>query len=70
MAAIHAVVLAALHRDDAIDMDIFGAFQLCSIGVLVAPITVNFSKTYFNDPGRNAIFIWATLILAGEYFLL
>jgi hypothetical protein len=47
-------------------MDIYGAFQLCSIGILAAPVTVNKSKTYFNDPGRNTIFAWTTLILAGE----
>lgn len=67
VAAIHGIVLAALHNDEAIDMDIFGAFQLCSIGILVAPVTVSFSKTYFNDPGRNAIFLWAALLLAGKY---
>ncbi|CAM1500535.1 Fc.00g096970.m01.CDS01 [Cosmosporella sp. VM-42] len=48
---------------DAVDMDIFGAFQLCAIGILAAPITVMFSQTYFNDPGRNTIFLWAFLLL-------
>lgn len=47
-------------------MDIFGAFQLCSIGILAAPVTVMMSKTFFNDPGRNIIFLWALLILTGE----
>ncbi|KAI0193121.1 hypothetical protein F4808DRAFT_464910 [Astrocystis sublimbata] len=65
VAAIHAVVLAAVHRDTAVDMDIYGAFQICSIGILAAPITVYNSKTYFNDPGRNIIFIWTGLLLAG-----
>ncbi|KAI8631205.1 hypothetical protein F5Y19DRAFT_24184 [Xylariaceae sp. FL1651] len=63
VAAIHAVVLAAVHVDTAIDMDIYGAFQICSIGILAAPITVSVSKTYFNDPGRNLIFIWTGLLL-------
>lgn len=50
----------------AVDMDIYGAFQICSIGILTAPLTVYNSKTYFNDPGRNIIFIWTGLLLAGK----
>lgn len=46
-------------------MDIYGAFQLCAIGVLAGPVTVRLSKTYFNTPGRNMIFIWTITILAG-----
>lgn len=46
-------------------MDIYGAFQLCSIGILAAPLTVRLSRTYFYDPGRNIIFLWTLLILAG-----
>ncbi|CAH0047116.1 unnamed protein product [Clonostachys solani] len=82
IAAVHAIALAALHRDSkhetsspvnsptnmmiaAVDMDIYGAFQLCSIGVVVAPITVRLSKTYLYDPGRNVIFAWVGLLLAG-----
>ncbi|KAL7621543.1 hypothetical protein AAE478_008868 [Parahypoxylon ruwenzoriense] len=65
IAAIHSIVLAALHIDGAVDMDVFGAFQFCSIGILAAPLTVRISRTYFNDPGRNIIFIWTGLILAG-----
>lgn len=49
----------------AVDMDIYGAFQFCSIAILAAPLTVRLSKTYFYDPGRNIIFIWTTIILAG-----
>ena len=49
-----------------VDMDVFGAFQLCSIGVLTAPVTALLSRTYFNDPGRNIIFVWTGLVLAGE----
>jgi hypothetical protein len=48
-------------------MDVYGAFQLCSIAILVAPMTVRLSKTYFNTRGRNTIFLWAGLILAGEH---
>jgi hypothetical protein len=49
-------------------MDIYGAFQLCTIGILAAPVTVRRSRTYFNDPGRNAIFLWTGVILAGEQY--
>jgi hypothetical protein len=54
----------------AVDMDIYGAFQLCSIGILAAPVTVKLSRTYFYDPGRNTIFAWTVLILAGKLGLL
>ncbi|TVY82447.1 hypothetical protein LSUE1_G004250 [Lachnellula suecica] len=65
VAAIHGIVLAAIHPENAVDMDVYGAFQLCSIGILAAPVTVRISRTYFYDPGRNAIFLWTSLILAG-----
>ncbi|KAF2812966.1 uncharacterized protein BDZ99DRAFT_486380 [Mytilinidion resinicola] len=65
VAAIHGIVLAAMHIDGAVDMDVFGAFQLCSIGILAAPVTVKLSRTYFYDPGRNTIFLWTGLVLAG-----
>ncbi|KAJ2904765.1 hypothetical protein MKZ38_007273 [Zalerion maritima] len=65
VAALHSIVLATLHNPLAVDMDVFGAFQLCSIGILAAPVTVRLSRTYFYDPGRNMIFLWTGLILAG-----
>ncbi|KAM0544541.1 hypothetical protein ACHAPJ_011758 [Fusarium lateritium] len=65
VAAIHGIVLTAMHNPHAVDMDIFGAFQLCAIGILAAPVTVMLSKTYFNDPGRNTIFLWTFLLLIG-----
>ena len=46
-------------------MDVYGAFQLCAIGVLTAPVTVRLSQTYFNNPGRDLIFLWTVLLLAG-----
>lgn len=46
-------------------MDVYGAFQLCAIGVLAGPVTVKLSRTYFQTPGRNLIFLWTTMILAG-----
>jgi len=51
---------------EAIDLDIYGAFQFCAIGILTAPITVRLSSTYFNDPGRNSIFLWTGVVLAGK----
>ncbi|PGH00023.1 hypothetical protein GX51_06022 [Blastomyces parvus] len=65
VAALHGVVIAALNLHGAVDMDIYGAFQLCSIGILTAPVAVRVSRTYFYDPGRNIIFLWTVLILAG-----
>ncbi|KAJ5946826.1 hypothetical protein N7454_003665 [Penicillium verhagenii] len=65
VAALHGIVLAALHVDGAVDMDVYGAFQLCAIGILTAPATVKLSKTYFNSQGRNIIFLWTVLQLAG-----
>ena len=80
VAALHAIVLASVHVDGkisycnrhssnlgkgAVDMDIYGAFQICAIGVLAGPVTVKLSATYFNTPGRNLIFVWTTMVLAG-----
>lgn len=65
VAACHGITLAIVHYDDAVDLDVYGAFQLCAIGILAAPVTVRLSRTYFNDPGRNAIFLWTGLVLAG-----
>lgn len=50
----------------AVDMDLYGAFQLCSLGILAAPVIARLSRTYFLDPGRNIIFLWTGLILAGK----
>jgi hypothetical protein len=49
-----------------VDLDIFGCFHLCAIGVLAVPITVRYSKTYFETKGRNLVFMWTALNLAGE----
>ncbi|RYP76637.1 hypothetical protein DL769_003597 [Monosporascus sp. CRB-8-3] len=62
VAAVHSIVLAAVHVNGAVDMDVYGAFQLCSIGALAAPVTVQFSRTYFFDPARNLIFLWSSLL--------
>ncbi|GKT48235.1 uncharacterized protein ColSpa_08416 [Colletotrichum spaethianum] len=65
VAAVHGIVLAALHVEGAIDLDIYGALQYCSIGILAGPVTVKLSSTYSNERGRNIIFLWTGLILAG-----
>ncbi|EFX06539.1 hypothetical protein CMQ_6860 [Grosmannia clavigera kw1407] len=65
VAAIHGIVLAALHNDAAVDLDVYGAFQFCAIGILAAPVTVRLSSTYFFSPGRNTIFLWTGMVLAG-----
>ncbi|KAL3464500.1 hypothetical protein BJX64DRAFT_275716 [Aspergillus heterothallicus] len=65
VAALHGIVLAVVHVDGAIDMDVYGAFQLCSIGILTAPLTARMSGTYFKDPRRNIIFLWTGLVLSG-----
>lgn len=46
-------------------MDVYGAFQLCALGVLIAPVTVKNSTTYFLSQGRDIIFLWTGLLLAG-----
>ncbi|KAI5861096.1 hypothetical protein GGS23DRAFT_578756 [Durotheca rogersii] len=65
VAALHGIVLAVLHTDSAVDMDVYGAFQFCAIGLVAAPLTVRMSRTYFYDPGRNIIFLWTGVVLAG-----
>lgn len=46
-------------------MDIYGAFQLCSLGTLATPLTARVSRTYYNDTGRNVVFLWFGLMAAG-----
>ncbi|KAI6910035.1 hypothetical protein KC318_g1365 [Hortaea werneckii] len=65
IAALHGIVLATVHIDGAVDLDIYGAFQFCAIAILVAPMTARVSSTYFKDHGRNAIFVWSVFVVAG-----
>jgi hypothetical protein len=65
VAALHGIVLAAVHNPNAVDMDIYGTFQLCTIGALAALSTARRSQTYFNAPGRNLIFVFSLIVLAG-----
>jgi hypothetical protein len=45
-------------------MDVFGAFQLCSIGIVAAPFTMRMTR-YTYTGGRNIILTLTGLILAG-----
>ncbi|KAF2853558.1 hypothetical protein T440DRAFT_389978 [Plenodomus tracheiphilus IPT5] len=65
ISALQALVLAASHSNGVVDLDLYGAFQFCAIGILAAPLTVRISRTYFYDPGRNIIFLWTILLLMG-----
>lgn len=65
IAAVHSIALAVLHDDGVVDMDVFGAFQLCAIGILAAPVTVRLSQSYFTNLTRNIISLWTILILTG-----
>lgn len=67
--AVQAILIWFLSPEGAIDLDIYGAFQLCSIGILAVPVTTRLSTTYFYDPGRNVIFLWTGIVLAGEQHL-
>ncbi|KAL6803069.1 hypothetical protein GGI42DRAFT_353235 [Trichoderma sp. SZMC 28013] len=66
-AAVHGIVLAALHRDKAVDMDVYGAFQMCAIGTLVVPLMIKLSRSheYSTYIGRRIMFMWAGLVLTG-----
>lgn len=46
-------------------MDIYGSFQFCSLDVLGIPLIVRISRTYFDTTGRNVIFSWLILMVAG-----
>lgn len=47
-------------------MDLYGALQFCSIGILAVPITVKESETFFKEKGRNTVYVWTGLLLAGK----
>ncbi|KAL6798412.1 hypothetical protein J3E68DRAFT_399725 [Trichoderma sp. SZMC 28012] len=66
-AAVHGIVLAALHRDNAVDMDVYGAFHMCAIGTLVVPLMIKLSRSheYSTSIGRRIMFMWASLVLTG-----
>ncbi|KAI0134081.1 hypothetical protein BJ170DRAFT_716416 [Xylariales sp. AK1849] len=63
-AACHGIALAAVHVSGAIDMDVYGIFHLCTMAGLATRLTVGVSRTYFNDAGRNTVFIFTALLLA------
>ena len=49
----------------AVDLDVFGAWQLCSIAIIAVPTTLRISGTYFKSAGRNLIFLWTVLLISG-----
>lgn len=49
----------------AVDLDVFGAWQLCSIAIIAVPTTLRISGTYFNSAGRNLVFLWTILLISG-----
>ncbi|KAF2622995.1 hypothetical protein BU25DRAFT_350925 [Macroventuria anomochaeta] len=65
ISALHGIVLTSYHVNGAVDLDIYGAWQICSIAVIAVPFTLRRSRTYFYDAGRNIIFLWTMLLIAG-----
>ncbi|KAF1355946.1 hypothetical protein EJ07DRAFT_130163 [Lizonia empirigonia] len=65
ISSLHGLVLSAYHVNGAVDLDIYGAWQICSIAVIAVPFTLRRSRTYFYDAGRNIIFLWTILLIAG-----
>ncbi|OBT49475.1 hypothetical protein VE00_00497 [Pseudogymnoascus sp. WSF 3629] len=64
--ALHAIIIASVHVNGAVDMDIYGSFQICLTGVLSAPVTFKLSRIFYGRrPGQNTIFLWTALLLAG-----
>lgn len=39
--------------------------MVIAVATLAMPLTLRFSRTYFNTPGRNLVFLCALLNLAG-----
>ncbi|KAF1923709.1 uncharacterized protein M421DRAFT_104303 [Didymella exigua CBS 183.55] len=65
ISALHGIVLTSFHVNGAVDLDIYGAWQICSIAIIAVPFTLRKSRTYFYDAGRNIIFLWTMLLVAG-----
>ncbi|OBT69678.1 hypothetical protein VE03_00991 [Pseudogymnoascus sp. 23342-1-I1] len=69
--ALHAIIIASIHVNGAVDMDIYGSFQICLTGVLSAPVTFKLSRIFYTrGPGRNTIILWTALLLSGILSLL
>ncbi|KFY97091.1 hypothetical protein V498_02273 [Pseudogymnoascus sp. VKM F-4517 (FW-2822)] len=69
--ALHAIIIASVHVNGAVDMDIYGSFQICLTGVLSAPVTFKLSRIFYSRcPGRNTIILWTALLLSGILSLL
>ncbi|KAK3315591.1 hypothetical protein B0H66DRAFT_565626 [Apodospora peruviana] len=67
-AALHAITLASVHTSGAVDLDVYGALQLLSMGILTAPLTAGALKLI--STGRDVIILWTSLVLAGEWIFL
>lgn len=68
VAGIHGIVLASVHVDGAVDMDIYGAFHVCSIGLLSIPLALRLVKTSGKEMRKNhVIALWLGLIVAGRH---
>ncbi|OBT74249.1 hypothetical protein VF21_07405 [Pseudogymnoascus sp. 05NY08] len=66
--ALHAIIIASVHVNGAVDMDIYGSFQICLTGVLSAPVTFRLSRIFYGrGPGRNTILLWTALLLGVEF---
>ncbi|KFY14216.1 hypothetical protein V492_02781 [Pseudogymnoascus sp. VKM F-4246] len=69
--ALHAIIIASVRVNGAIDMDIYGSFQICLTGILSAPVTFKLSRMFYGrSPGRNTILLWTALLLGGLLSLL
>ncbi|KFZ02836.1 hypothetical protein V502_11465 [Pseudogymnoascus sp. VKM F-4520 (FW-2644)] len=63
--ALHAIIIASVHANGTIDMDIYGSFQICLTGVLSAPVTFKLSRIFYGrGPGRITIILWTALLLS------
>jgi hypothetical protein len=49
-------------------MDIYGIFQICSIGALASPWTTKLSVKAFKETGMNSIYAWLCILIAGECY--
>ncbi|KAJ8113590.1 hypothetical protein OPT61_g4312 [Boeremia exigua] len=73
VAGIHGIVLAAVHVEGAVDLDILGAFQICSIGALASSVSLSPMRELVGM-GRyfrlflNGIMMAGLLSLAIEFF--
>jgi hypothetical protein len=51
----------------AVDMDIYGAFQFCALGLLTTPFSNRIMRIYFKYQARCVLLAWASLIFTGKH---